>query len=200
MTHALFAHAVYFASVAHASQKRKGDGLPYDRHCFEVAKILTEHGVDTNSVLAAAVLHDVVEDTEVTVSQIENNFGSLVAFLVQQVTNDANKTRSQRKREQLNKVVSSSLSEEALWIKLADAISNVRDMDATKWSEKRKAGYAAWKLFMAFHTGRGTAYSSSITQSLTLTLDRAASPYVRKMIESTGKTLKQLCEEHIESA
>lgn len=200
MSHALFAQAVYYAAVMHANQKRKGDGLPYDRHCFEVAKILVEHGVDDHCVLAAAVLHDVVEDTKAKFKDIEENFGSLVAFLVRQVTNSRTQTRSEKKQAQLDKVTQANITEEALWIKLADAISNVKDMEELDWSKKRKYGYAAWKLQIAFHTGKNTAYYSAVTQALAFTLDRCAAPYVNEAAKETKKTLKQLCDEYIANA
>lgn len=77
-------HAIDFATKAHLGQKRKS-GEAYITHPLAVAGILTEWGMDIDSVLAG-VLHDTVEDTEATIEQIEALFGGDVAFLVSGVT------------------------------------------------------------------------------------------------------------------
>ena len=77
-------HAIDFATTAHLGQKRKS-GEAYIIHPLAVAGILTEWGMDIDSVLAG-VLHDTVEDTEATIEQIEALFGGDVAFLVSGVT------------------------------------------------------------------------------------------------------------------
>src|SRR5690606_17487759 len=77
-------HAIDFATEAHQGQKRKS-GEPYIVHPLSVANVLIEWGMDIDSVLAG-VLHDTVEDTKVTLDDIENLFGRNVAFLVDGVT------------------------------------------------------------------------------------------------------------------
>ena len=77
-------HAVDFATSAHAGQKR-ANGEPYINHPIVVASKLISWGMDIDSVLAG-VLHDVVEDTTVSVDQIESLFGGDVAFIVEGVT------------------------------------------------------------------------------------------------------------------
>lgn len=73
-----------FATKSHEGQKRKS-GDPYITHCLSVADILIDWGMDIDSIIAG-VLHDTVEDTEVTLEEIENLFGRTVAFLVDGVT------------------------------------------------------------------------------------------------------------------
>ena len=72
-----------FATAAHAAvgQTRKYTGEPYIVHPIEVAKIVENHG-GSNAMIAAALLHDVLEDTSVTFDVLETEFGSEVAELV----------------------------------------------------------------------------------------------------------------------
>jgi guanosine-3',5'-bis(diphosphate) 3'-pyrophosphohydrolase len=77
-------HAVEFATKAHDGQKRRS-GEPYVTHPLAVAGTLIDWGMDIDSVLAG-VLHDTVEDTDITLEQIETLFGHDVAFLVDGVT------------------------------------------------------------------------------------------------------------------
>ncbi|MCA9338794.1 bifunctional (p)ppGpp synthetase/guanosine-3',5'-bis(diphosphate) 3'-pyrophosphohydrolase [Candidatus Saccharibacteria bacterium] len=76
--------AIDFATKAHEGQKRKS-GDPYITHCLSVADILIDWGMDIDSVIAG-VLHDTVEDTEVALEDIEQQFGKSIAFLVDGVT------------------------------------------------------------------------------------------------------------------
>lgn len=76
--------AIDFAAKAHEGQKRKS-GDPYITHCLSVADILIDWGMDIDSVIAG-VLHDTVEDTEVALEDIEQQFGKSIAFLVDGVT------------------------------------------------------------------------------------------------------------------
>ena len=76
--------ALEFAAKAHEGQKRKS-GEPYIFHPIEVAKILVAYDCDTDSIIAA-LLHDTVEDTEVTLDQVKKLFGQEVASLVDGLT------------------------------------------------------------------------------------------------------------------
>lgn len=77
-------HAIEVATDAHKGQKRKS-GEPYITHPLSVASTLIDWGMDIDSVLAG-VLHDTVEDTDMTLDDVENSFGKNVAFLVDGVT------------------------------------------------------------------------------------------------------------------
>ncbi len=123
--------AATFARRAHESvnQKRKYSGEPYFVHCAEVADLLIEHAAAPCEVVAAALLHDVVEDTPVTNEQIRELFGDWVADLVSEVTDvskpgDGNRaTRKAIDRQHLAKA--------SYWgatIKYADLIANTRDI------------------------------------------------------------------------
>ncbi len=73
--------AIQFVAEHHAGQYRKGTRLPYITHLMNVMKILIEHGCD-DEIVAAGILHDVLEDTPVKIEEVEQVFGARVAHLV----------------------------------------------------------------------------------------------------------------------
>lgn len=124
--------ALRVAATAHHSQQRKGAGVPYVTHVAGVALILARAGFCDERVLAAAILHDVVEDTEVTLKQLEADFPRdvthLVAALSETKQDAAGGKRSweMRKREHLEQVRGASLETRA--ITLADKLHNLETM------------------------------------------------------------------------
>jgi (p)ppGpp synthase/HD superfamily hydrolase len=81
----LIFEAIRFAAEAHSGQYRKGTNIPYISHLINVMKILCENNCK-EEVIVAGILHDVVEDTPVTIDEIETAFGREVAFLVRGAT------------------------------------------------------------------------------------------------------------------
>ncbi|NJO70172.1 MAG: HD domain-containing protein [Bacteroidetes bacterium] len=138
--------AIKFASEKHMLQRRKGcENIPYINHTIKVAYILQETGGEKNAeLLAAAVLHDVLEDTETTEHEIISLFGENVCHIVKEVTDDMSLTYDDRKRMQIKKAP--TLSNEAKKIKIADKISNINDIVTTplNWSNRRKRKYVEW--------------------------------------------------------
>lgn len=119
-----------FAVVAHGDQKRKYTGAPYTVHLDEVADILYAHGF-RDEVLAAAYLHDTIEDTPVTREMVEEWFGEVVARLVWEVTDQSKPGDGNRAaRKEIDRQWLSKASPAAQSIKLADLISNGRDITA----------------------------------------------------------------------
>ncbi len=123
--------AVLLATKAHAGQVRKGSGKPYILHPMEVMAIVTKY-TDDEDVIAAAVLHDTVEDTSITLERLEKEFGPRVADLVASVTEDKKKnlpaesTWLERKREAILHL--ETASHETKLLCFADKYSNLRDM------------------------------------------------------------------------
>lgn len=116
--------AAQFGSGAHAQQKRKYTGEPYFNHCIEVAMLVRSVN-GTAPMVAAAFLHDTVEDCDVSISTIREEFGDEVASLVDYLTDvskpgDGNRAR----RKEIDRLHTSSASPEAKTIKLADLIAN----------------------------------------------------------------------------
>jgi (p)ppGpp synthase/HD superfamily hydrolase len=139
--------AAHFAAEKHAAQKRKGSGQePYLNHLIEVAELVASstEELDTELVMAA-FLHDTVEDTDVTLLELEQRFGSDVASLVAEVTDDKALPKETRKRLQVENAP--TRSPRAQTLKLADKISNLRSIIAsppTGWSTERKRQYFEW--------------------------------------------------------
>jgi (p)ppGpp synthase/HD superfamily hydrolase len=139
--------AARFAAERHAQQKRKGAaGEPYFNHLLEVAELVAA-GTDRLDVelLMAAFLHDTVEDTGVTVQDLEARFGKNVAALVEEVTDDKSLPKEVRKQLQVQNAPKKS--ERAQTLKLADKISNLRSILASPpsgWDRDRKQQYFEW--------------------------------------------------------
>ncbi len=128
---ALIRHAYSYAEKAHDGQKRKS-GDPYFIHPVSVAEIIAELRLDVASV-CAALLHDVVEDTAVSESELEHEFGAEIAFLVDGVTklSKINFTSKQdRAAESFRKmVVAMSRDIRVLVVKLCDRLDNMRTLE-----------------------------------------------------------------------
>lgn len=116
--------ATAFATRMHEGQKRKYTGEPYILHCLEVARLVATAG-GTPPMVAAALLHDVVEDTDASIEDVKAAFGVEVAALVgwlTDVSRPSDGNRAARKALDINHI--SSAPAEAKTIKLADIISN----------------------------------------------------------------------------
>ncbi len=143
----LILKALEFAAHKHRDQRRK-DALasPYINHPIALANVLTqEGGVSDPVVLAAALLHDTVEDTQTTPAELREYFGEHIAGVVAEVTDDKNLLKAERKRLQVEHAA--HLSREAKLVKLADKICNVRDManhPPAKWDLTRRREYFEW--------------------------------------------------------
>jgi len=119
--------AIAFAAIAHAGQVRKFTGLPYILHPLAVMEILHAHAaIVTEDELIAAVLHDVVEDTQVTIKDVERRFGSTVAGLVFDLTDQFMdpKLGNRRERKEKERARLATISPQAQSIKYADLIHN----------------------------------------------------------------------------
>jgi guanosine-3',5'-bis(diphosphate) 3'-pyrophosphohydrolase len=120
----LVAEALAFAIDAHAdTPPRKGDDTPYIDHPIEVAHMLYE-GDFGEEVVAAALLHDVVEDTDVTVAALVGRFGGEVAALVDALTDDRSLAYNARKEAHREKVRRRGMPAAAIYA--ADKLANLR--------------------------------------------------------------------------
>jgi GTP diphosphokinase / guanosine-3',5'-bis(diphosphate) 3'-diphosphatase len=144
---ALLLKAALFAANKHRNQRRKDvDASPYINHPLTLAHILaSEGGISNHKVLAAALLHDTVEDTDTTSKELEIEFGAEVASIVAEVTDNKSLDKAERKRLQI--VKSSSKTHGAKLVKLADKISNLRDIansPPADWTSDRRREYFDW--------------------------------------------------------
>lgn len=139
--------AARFAAEKHAQQKRKGEnGEPYFNHLLEVAELIAASSRNLDvELLMAAFLHDTVEDTGVTLQELEKHFCQDVAALVAEVTDD--KSLAKDTRKQLQVETAHKKSARAQTLKLADKISNLRSIVASPpmgWNLERKRQYFEW--------------------------------------------------------
>jgi guanosine-3',5'-bis(diphosphate) 3'-pyrophosphohydrolase len=119
--------AYEFAREAHEGQERKGDGTPYINHPNELARLLVEAGHDDDELLAATFLHDVVEDTDTTLEEIDEAFGSGVHDLVEAMTEDKDVEPYERRKDHHRDQVEAG-GERAVLIYAADKVANLRDL------------------------------------------------------------------------
>jgi guanosine-3',5'-bis(diphosphate) 3'-pyrophosphohydrolase len=123
----LVREALEVAQAAHAGQIRNGSGgMPYIQHPITVAATLEEPGFG-DEVIAAALLHDVVEDSDVTLDEIRERFGDAVAGLVGAMTDDESiEDYRERKAEHRERI--GAAGRDALAIYAADKLTNVRTL------------------------------------------------------------------------
>ncbi|QKD84485.1 bifunctional (p)ppGpp synthetase/guanosine-3',5'-bis(diphosphate) 3'-pyrophosphohydrolase [Thermoleptolyngbya sichuanensis A183] len=139
--------AIHFAANKHRDQRRKDvDTSPYINHPIEVAEILARvGGVSDVITLQAAILHDTLEDTETTPAELDAAFGVEVRQVVEEVTDDRQLPKPERKQRQIERAP--YLSERAKQVKIADKISNVRSVTETPpthWTLERRLEYLDW--------------------------------------------------------
>ena len=120
-----FAKAYLFAQKAHKKQTRKYTQEPYFNHPLKVACIVSQV-IENDEVWAAALLHDVVEDTPATLGQIKQLFGQEIESLVAHLTNTSTLADGCRKiRKEIDRRQIAGASPEAKTIKIADRIDNL---------------------------------------------------------------------------
>lgn len=142
----LLDRAIVFALRAHAGTERRGKGFPYIVHPLEAVEIVATMTAD-QELLAAAALHDTVEDTDVTIEQIREEFGEHIASLVEAESDikvtGVSKEESWRIRKQaaIDRLAAAPL--DAKMVALGDKLSNMRAI-ARDYAEQ---GDALWNLF-----------------------------------------------------
>ena len=139
--------AIEFASRKHSTQRRKDEeASPYINHPIAVTHLLADTGGVTDlATLMAAVLHDTIEDTETTPSELDEHFGQTVRKVVEETTDDKALDKAARKQLQIEHAP--HLSRRAKAIKLADKIANMRDVMESPppdWPLARRIEYLDW--------------------------------------------------------
>jgi guanosine-3',5'-bis(diphosphate) 3'-pyrophosphohydrolase len=139
--------ALAFAAHKHRAHRRKDkEASPYINHPIALADVLANEGGVADAVtLCAALLHDTIEDTETTCEELRERFGREIAEVVMEVTDDKTLDKAQRKALQV--AHAHKLSRRARLVKLADKISNLRDIASNppaSWPLERKQEYYEW--------------------------------------------------------
>ena len=138
--------AVYWARKYHADQKRKSGELYYT-HPLEVAYIISDYNLKTD-VIVASILHDIVEDTEVTVEMIHGSFGQRIAEMVDRLTRD----RPDGTKLSVEDILNNSYQEkdrEVLLIKLFDRLHNMQTLGVKSPEKIKKIADETLLIFIA---------------------------------------------------
>ena len=142
----LMDRAVVFAVKAQHNTERRGKGFPYIIHPLEAVEIVATMTTD-QELLAAAALHDTIEDTDVTVEQIRAQFGDRIAELVHsesdQFTEGVSEEDSWHDRKQAAIDRLAAASHDAKIVALGDKLSNMRAI----WRDYQVKGDALWSIF-----------------------------------------------------
>ncbi|MCL2588964.1 MAG: HD domain-containing protein, partial [Oscillospiraceae bacterium] len=137
------------AVAAHAGQMRK-DGTPFVTHPVAAATIIVEMGLDEDSIIAA-LLHDVLEDTETTNEQIEKAFGASVAGIVEGVTKLTRVQYSSKEEEQMENLrkmlMAMARDIRVILIKLADRLHNMRTMAYQAGLKQKEKAYETMQIY-----------------------------------------------------
>ena len=158
--------AINFAVQAHEGQFRKGTQIPYILHPMEAAAIVGSMTTD-EEIIAGAVLHDVVEDTETTVEDVINLFGEQIGSYVASESEDkredlpAESTWKIRKQETLNHLSAAPVS--VKMITLGDKLSNIRAI----YRDYKSIGDALWQRFNQKDKNEHYWYYSGIAKCIT---------------------------------
>jgi GTP pyrophosphokinase len=152
---ALVERAYHRAETAHAGQMRKS-GEPYFTHCLAVAQILVEMRLDAEAI-AAALLHDVAEDTPITIDDLRAEFGEAVARIVDGVTklknlpsapNDKRSRNADRGMEYIRKMALTMNDDvRVVLVKLADRLHNMRTLDYMTAEKQRQIAQETLDIF-----------------------------------------------------
>jgi len=139
--------ALDFAARRHRNQRRKDiEASPYVNHPISLANVLAnEAAVTDTEILIAAILHDTIEDTETKAEELTAQFGTEIASIVMEVTDDKALPKAERKQRQIDHAP--DLSKKAKAVKLADKICNLRDIansPPNDWALERRQEYFDW--------------------------------------------------------
>jgi len=180
----LYEQAVRLAAVGHRRQERRGSGVPYVAHPFAVARIVEFAGFDELTVIAA-LLHDLVEDTSVTLEAIRDQFGHTIAETVagcSEVKRDdsgAERTWEDRKRDHLAAL--RAATEAARAVVLADKLHNLMSIRVDL-----QEGRPVWSLFRA-DRGRVLWYYEAVVEACETLDDRS-----RRLAEACRDELRRV--------
>ena len=184
--------------TAHEGQKRKTNE-DYYIHPFNVAKIIISLGMDSQSI-AAALLHDVVEDTEATVDDIKAKFGAEVALLVDGVTRISKlnfSTKEQEQAESLRKMlIAMGQDIRVIIIKLADRLHNMRTIDAMPPQKQRDKSVETLEIYAPIAHRLGIRPVKEELEDLAIKhLDPVGYSEIEKSLSTHKKEREQILEE-----
>lgn len=157
MNDSLIDAALKFAATAHASQRRKGTDVPYIVHPVGVMLVLLQHGEADIELLAAALLHDTVEDTGTTLAELRARFGERVAAIVEGCSEpDKSATWEHRKQHTIEHL--RTAPREVQLVSAADKLHNLRSLMA----DEAEQGEGLWRRFKRGREATGWYYRAIV--------------------------------------
>lgn len=192
--------ALDFSVRMHEGQKRKS-GLPYVSHCIDVANILLDWNMDYTTIISA-LLHDVVEDTDVSLEDIDKEFGSDVAFLVDGVTkidHIAFRSQEHKQAENFTKLFLSLAKDlRVIIIKFADRLNNMETIEYLSSKKRKEIASETKEIFVPLAHRLGMANLKWRFEDLALKcLDLRSYNGIKKKIEGSSKSNKKILESTI---
>ena len=137
--------AIYWAKKYHGNQKRKS-GEAYYTHPLEVAYMISDYKLKTD-VIVASILHDIVEDTEVTVEMINSSFGQRISEMVDRLTRD----RPDGSKLSVEHIINNAYhlkDKEVLLIKLFDRFHNIKTIQFKSLKSQKNTALETWEMFL----------------------------------------------------
>lgn len=162
--------AIEFATKAHAGQMRKGTPTPFILHPLEVAtianSILTQMSIEDTDIIQAALLHDVIEDTEHTEEELRANFSKRTVDIVTMQSEDKSKSWKERKQHTID-FLNETRDLEVKIATFSDKLSNMRAL----YREYQVRGENLWELFNVKVKSEHEWYYRSIWESMRVLSD-----------------------------
>ncbi len=161
--------AIEFATLSHQNQTRKGTDIPYILHCLEAgiiaANMTNKDGHVDSDIVCAAILHDTIEDANISYQTLKQTFNENIANLVQSQSEDKSKKWIDRKKATIN-LLKSNQSKAVEIATLADKLSNIRSI-------ARDYAVQGEKLWNKFNAGKESQhwYYQSISESFSQVKD-----------------------------
>jgi guanosine-3',5'-bis(diphosphate) 3'-pyrophosphohydrolase len=152
--------AIIFATNAHSKQFRKGSNTPYILHPLEAGIIVSQITCDED-LICAAILHDVVEDTSITIEMVKNEFNKRIADIVLSESEDKSRSWKERKAHTLESLKEEK-SEDIGIVALGDKLSNMRAIHR----DLQRIGDELWKVFNVTDKNEHKWYYSGLVDSL----------------------------------
>lgn len=186
----IVSQALVFATEHHQHQHRKGTKIPYMAHLLNVCKLVAENNC-SDEILAAALLHDVVEDTDVTIEEIEEKFGKQVAEIVRGATEldklekkaiEKESTWLERKEHTIH-FLQHEANTDQLLVSGADKLDNLRSIVY----DYKRIGEKLWTRFNATKEQQAWYYTSVAT----ILLDKGNESSILPVM---GREMVDLCE------
>ena len=160
----MIARAAALATRAHEGQKRKCTGEPYIEHCQAVAAIVATVP-HTPEMIAAAYLHDVIEDTEVTIEEVERECGMIVASYVTSLTDCPSNVSNRATRKSIDRGRLAAAPPEVQTIKYADLIDNLTSIVEHDPNFAKLYRYEKQQLLKVMTKGDPTLYQRAMERA-----------------------------------